>query len=63
MAWPTVPQNNGAKIPVTWSQKEDTITIPEEDIQGRMKKVRWNDVKGDQNNKQWSNMLDKIFVL
>ena len=32
-ARPKIPPNNGSKIELTWSQKEDIQRIPEEDTQ------------------------------
>ena len=41
---PRIPEENGAKIPLTLPQPKDTKRIPKTDDQGKIKKIRWGDV-------------------
>ena len=45
MEGPKIRSAVGSKIPLTWSQKEDTQRIPKMNTQAWTKKVRWSDME------------------
>ena len=48
---PRIPEESGAKIPMTLPQTEDAPRIPKADNQRNTKKVRWRKMKEDPDSK------------